>query len=127
VGPGPVWTCAKSLAPPGFFFTIVDRLSVFDRLDLSYLLVVRATNIGQIILLPLPKEGTLWIFPAGKIRRLRSEANPRSWVPEGSMLTARLPKLLIRSPDRPTRSQSLYRLSYRAHPAHVYSCKYDRC
>jgi hypothetical protein len=41
----------------------------------------------------------LWIFPAGKIRRLRSGANPRS----------------IRSLDRPARSQSLYRLSYPAH------------
>jgi hypothetical protein len=44
----------------------------------------------------------LWIFPAGKIRRLRSGANPRSWVPG------------IRSPDRSARSQSLYRLSYPA-------------
>jgi hypothetical protein len=62
-----------------------------------------------------PKEGMLWIFPAGKIRRLRSRANPRSWVPEGSMLTTRTPKPLgIRSPDRPARSQSLYRLSHRA-------------
>jgi hypothetical protein len=31
------------------------------------------TNFGQIILLPLPKEGMLWIFPAGKIRRFRRE------------------------------------------------------
>jgi hypothetical protein len=50
--PGPVWTCAKNLAPAGiiFFGTIVD---LFD------LLVVRVTNMGQIILLPLPKEGML--------------------------------------------------------------------
>jgi hypothetical protein len=41
-----------------------------------------------------PKEGILWIFPIGKIRRLRSGANPRSWVPEASMLTARPPKSL---------------------------------
>jgi hypothetical protein len=40
------------------------------------------------------KEGMLWIFPAGKIRRLRSGANPRSWVPEASMLTRRPPKPL---------------------------------
>jgi hypothetical protein len=44
-----------------FFFIIVDRfflpfLTVFDRFDL---LVVRVTNMGQIILLPLPKEGML--------------------------------------------------------------------
>jgi hypothetical protein len=41
-----------------------------------------------------PKEGMLWIFPAGKIRRLRSGANPRSWVPEASMQTTRPPKPL---------------------------------
>jgi hypothetical protein len=38
----------------------------------------------------------LWIFPTGKIRRLRSGANPRSWVPEASMLTTRTPKPLLR-------------------------------
>jgi hypothetical protein len=54
----------------------------------------------------------LWIFPAGKIRRLRSGANPRTWVPKASMLTTRPPKPLIRSPDRSAHSQSLYRLSY---------------
>jgi hypothetical protein len=43
----------KISPPPGFFFTIVDRF------DLSDLLVVRVTNMGQIILLPLPKEGML--------------------------------------------------------------------
>jgi hypothetical protein len=41
-----------------------------------------------------PKEDMLWIFPAGKIRRLRSEANPRYWVTEASMLTFRPPKPL---------------------------------
>jgi hypothetical protein len=72
-----------------------------------------------------PKEGMLWIFPAGKIRRLRSGANPRSWVPEASMLITRPPKR-IRSPDRPASSQSLYRLSYRPtfHDKHLdnYGC-----
>jgi hypothetical protein len=38
-----------------------------------------------------PKEGMLWIFSAGKIRRLSPGANPRSLVPEGSMLTTRPP------------------------------------
>jgi hypothetical protein len=33
-------------------------------------------------------------FFARKIRRLRPGSNPRSWVPEVSMLTTRLPKLL---------------------------------
>jgi hypothetical protein len=65
----------------------------------------------------LMEFGMLWIFPAGKIRRLWSGANPRSWVPEASMPTTRPPKPLgIRSTDRPPRSQSLYRLSYLAHP-----------
>jgi hypothetical protein len=37
----------------------------------------------------------LWIFPAGKIRRLQSGANSRSWVPEAGMLTPRPPKPLV--------------------------------
>jgi hypothetical protein len=37
----------------------------------------------------------LWIFPWWKIRRLRSGANPRSWVPEASTQTPRPPKPLI--------------------------------
>jgi hypothetical protein len=41
-----------------------------------------------------PKEGMLWIFFARKIRRLRLVSNPRSWVPEASMLTTRPPKSL---------------------------------
>jgi hypothetical protein len=36
----------------------------------------------------------LWIFPLRKIRRLRSGANPRSWVPEASTQTPRPPKPL---------------------------------
>ena len=36
-----------------------------------------------------PKEGMLWIFFAQKIRRLQPGSNPRSWVPEASMLTTR--------------------------------------
>jgi hypothetical protein len=46
----------------------------------------------------LPKEGMLRIFSPEKIRRLRPGANPRSWVPEASMLTTRPPKPL--SPTR---------------------------
>ena len=34
----------------------------------------------------------LWIFFARKIRRLWPGSNPRSWVPEASMLTTRPPK-----------------------------------
>jgi hypothetical protein len=45
-----------------------------------------------------PKEGMLWIFPAGKIRRLRSGANLRTWVPEASMLTTRPSKPLDSKP-----------------------------
>jgi hypothetical protein len=39
----------------------------------------------------LPKEGMLWIFST---RKIRSGANPRSWVPEASMLTTSPPKPL---------------------------------
>jgi hypothetical protein len=45
--------------------------------------------MGQIILLPLRRKARCGFFPAGKIRRLRSGANPRSWVPEAGMLTTR--------------------------------------
>jgi hypothetical protein len=48
--------CETSRPYRDFFFTIVDRI---DRFDLSDLLVVRVTNMGQIILLPPPKEGML--------------------------------------------------------------------
>jgi hypothetical protein len=49
----------RKISPlPGFFFffSIVD---LFDSFELFDLLVVRVTNMGQIILLPLPKEGML--------------------------------------------------------------------
>jgi hypothetical protein len=36
-----------------------------------------------------PKEGMLRSFVARKIRRLLSSLNPRTWVPEASMLTTR--------------------------------------
>jgi hypothetical protein len=48
--------CEKSRPHRDFFFSIVD---LFDRFDVSDLSVVRVTNMGQIILLPLPKEGML--------------------------------------------------------------------
>jgi hypothetical protein len=45
--------CEKSRPHRDFFCTIVDLFYLFDPL------VVRVTNMGQIILLPLPKEGML--------------------------------------------------------------------
>jgi hypothetical protein len=50
--PGPLWTCAKNLAPTGIFFvcTIVDIFYLID------LLVVRVTNMGQIILLSFRRK-----------------------------------------------------------------------
>jgi hypothetical protein len=36
-----------------------------------------------------PKEGMLRIFLARKIRRFQPGMNPRTWVPEASMLTTR--------------------------------------
>jgi hypothetical protein len=41
-----------------------------------------------------PKEGMLRIFSPWKIRRLRPGSNPRTWVPEASMLTPRPPNPL---------------------------------
>jgi hypothetical protein len=46
-------TCGKSQIHRDFFCALVDR---FDRVDL---LVARVTNMGQITLLSLPKEGML--------------------------------------------------------------------
>jgi hypothetical protein len=46
-------------------------------------------DMGQIRLFYFPFEGR---HAAGKIRWLRSGANPRSWVPEACMLTTRPPK-----------------------------------
>jgi hypothetical protein len=93
--------CEKSRPHRDFFFgTIVDRFLTI--LTFLTFLVVRVTNMGQIILLPLPKEGMLRIFPAEKIRWLRSGANPRSWVPEASTQTPRPPKpLSIPGPSSP--------------------------
>jgi hypothetical protein len=73
-----------------FFFS----WPLFDRFDLSDLLVIRVTNMGQIIFTS-PSEGRHAVnFPSRKIRRLRSGANPRSCVPEASMQTPRPPKPL---------------------------------
>jgi hypothetical protein len=41
------------------------------------------------------KEGMLRIFVARKIRRLQPDLNPRTWVPEASMLTTRPLEQLI--------------------------------
>jgi hypothetical protein len=92
----------KISPPPEFFFSVY--------------LFVSCIFVVPVLFWYWTKDGMPWIFPAGKIRRLRSGANPRSWVPEASMQTPRPPKPLgIRSPDRPARSQSLYLLSYLAH------------
>jgi hypothetical protein len=73
----------KISPPPGFFFLylFVSCASLFwywtfnGRFIVSYCM--------------------LWIFSTGKIRRLRSGTNPRSWVPEASMQTTRPPKSLF--------------------------------
>jgi hypothetical protein len=60
----------------------------------EFFIMPQSWNMGQIILLPLRRKACCGFFPAGEIRRLRSGANPRSWVPEASMLTPRPPKPL---------------------------------
>jgi hypothetical protein len=57
----------------------------------SYL-VLHCSGIGLSMVVCIVSYCMLWIFPAGKIRRLRSGANPRSWVPDDSMLTTRPPR-----------------------------------
>jgi hypothetical protein len=54
--------------------------------------VLHYSVIGLSIVVCIVSYCMLWIF---KIRRLRSGANPRSWVPEASMQTPRPPKPLF--------------------------------
>jgi hypothetical protein len=70
-------------------YGILPAISEFTK-RVGFFNMPQSWDMGQILL--LPKEGMLWIFTAGKIRRLRSGAKPRSWVPEASMLTPRPPK-----------------------------------
>jgi hypothetical protein len=58
-------------------------------------------DMGQTALLPLRSHAV--DFFAWKIRRLFPGSNPRSWVPEASMLTTRPPK--------PLKNTQKYRLS----------------
>jgi hypothetical protein len=62
----------------------------------SYL-VLHCSGIGLSMVVCIVSYCMLWIFAAGKIRQLRSGANPRSWVPEASMQTPRPPKPLFDS------------------------------
>jgi hypothetical protein len=57
------------------------------------------------------QEGMLRNFSPEKIRRLRPGANPRSWVPEASMLTTRPPKLLYILHYWQTKTKVLYLFS----------------
>jgi hypothetical protein len=53
-------------------------------------------DMGQTALLPHQRKACCGFF-ARKIRRLQPGSNPRSWVPEASMLIPRPPKLLTPS------------------------------
>jgi hypothetical protein len=66
-------------------------VSIYMPFTSSCLIVFHAPKLGHGTddFTSPPKEGMLRIFPTGKIRLLRSGANPRSWVPEASMLTTR--------------------------------------
>jgi hypothetical protein len=78
--PRPVWTCAKNLVPTGIFLNIFVRIWCFIVLVLDFqcsFVSYRTACCG------------------GKIRRLRSGANPLSWVPEARMQTPRPPKPLF--------------------------------
>jgi hypothetical protein len=76
---------------------------------------VRVVYVVSLVLFWYLDEGLRAVDFAIMKNPTASGANPRSWVPEASTLTPRPPKPLIRSPDRPARNQSLYRLSYPAH------------
>jgi hypothetical protein len=53
----------------------------------------QSCDMGQTALLPLEGRHAEDFF-ARKIRRIRPGLNPRTWVPEASILTTRLPKPL---------------------------------
>jgi hypothetical protein len=56
--------------------------------------LLHAPKLGHYFTSP-PKEGMLWIFSPEKSDGFGPRSNPRSWVPEASMLTTRLPKSLF--------------------------------
>jgi hypothetical protein len=76
---------------------------------------VRFVYFCSIVLIVL-SYCVLWILPLWKIRRLRSGANPRSWVPEASTQTPRPPKPLNRTRDLPVRSAVTQPLRHRVPP-----------
>jgi hypothetical protein len=51
-------------------------------------------DMGQTALLPFRRKACWGFFSPEKSRRFRPGANPRSWVPDASMLTTRPPKSL---------------------------------
>jgi hypothetical protein len=72
-------------APGGIFFFLFARFVRFVFLCVQLSIRVLSYCV-------------LWIFPLRKTRRLRSGANPRSWVPEASTQTPRPPKPLDSNP-----------------------------
>jgi hypothetical protein len=68
---------------------------ISPRRDIFYIclyLVLHCSGIELSMFVCIVSYCMLWIFPAGKIRRLRSGANPRCWVPEACMQTPIPPK-----------------------------------
>jgi hypothetical protein len=79
---------------------LASKSAIFGRTRFFYM--PQSWEMGQIILLPLRSKACCG-FSTEKIRRLRSGANPRSWVPEASMQTPRPPKPLwfsLQLPDK---------------------------
>jgi hypothetical protein len=91
-----VW--APSEGPNYILGNLTSKSVIFGRTRFFYM--PQSWDMGHYFTFP-PKEGMLWIFSTVKIRRLRSGANSRPWVPEGSMLTPRFTftnTLLCRNP-----------------------------
>jgi hypothetical protein len=74
----------KNLAPTGIFFFWFFLPYLF--VSCSLCSIVQLYNCVQLSVRVL-SYCVLWIFPLRKFRRLRSGANPRSWVPEASTQT----------------------------------------
>jgi hypothetical protein len=79
-------------------------------------------------LLPLRRKA-YWEFFARKIRRLRPVLNPRTWVPEASMLTTRPPKPLFGGLSHTSRFAAVYLLSIvnKSYSPHSYTTIIPDC
>jgi hypothetical protein len=112
---GPVWTCAKKLAPIGIFFKIIlqnVRLHHMHPHQAKYSMANHPIHLFQEFKVHLR---CLFNKCDRNIGHYVQMICAYSTTAEAIQFnTTNSHQKTIRSPDRPARSQSLYRLSYRA-------------